>query len=228
MSSFIFEVNIKFKKWQGQSVGLRERHKEDRRLRILQAASALFRAQGYEAVRIEDIAAQADVSAGTCYNYFSTKGDILLSIVTLEVEEVIDAGRAVVADPPEDGAGALDRLINIYYDHSLMYLSKAMWRIAISLTISAPETPFSQRYSGLDAKLAAQVGDLLVALQRRGRVRVDFDPVVVGQIVFNQLNQAFIDFCKDEGMSLETLHEGSCRMTAQVARLLSPRPPGAE
>ncbi|WP_137113048.1 TetR/AcrR family transcriptional regulator [Rhodobacter sp. SY28-1] len=204
-------------------MGLRERHKEDRRLRILQAASALFRAQGYDAVRIEDIAAQADVSAGTCYNYFTTKGDILLSIVTLEVEEVIDAGRAVVARPPEDVASALDGLIHIYYDHSLMYLSKAMWRIAISLTISAPETPFSQRYSGLDAKLAAQVGDLLVALQHRGRVRADFDPGLIGRVIFNQLNQAFIDFCKDEAMSLETLRAESGQMTAQLARLLSPR-----
>lgn len=202
--------------------GLRERHKEDRRLRILEAASALFRAQGYDAVRIEDIAGQADVSAGTCYNYFSTKGDILLSIVTMEVEEVLDAGRAVVAAPPEDVASALDRLIHIYYDHSLMYLSKAMWRIATSLTISAPETPFSQRYSGLDAMLAAQVGDLLVALQRRGLARSDVDPVLMGKVVFNQLNQAFIDFAKDEDMSLQALRAESGRMTAQMARLLSP------
>lgn len=203
--------------------GLRERHKADRTRRILEAASDLFRAQGYEAVRIEDIAAAADVSAGTCYNYFSTKGDILLAIVSMEVEEVIDAGRDVVAAPPADVAAALDRLINIYYDHSLMYLSKAMWRVAISLTISAPETPFSQRYSGLDALLANQVGDLLVALQQRSRVRDDFDPVVIGQVVFNQLNQAFIDFAKDESMSLDALRAESGRMTVQIARLLSPR-----
>lgn len=202
--------------------GLRERQKADRSRRILEAASGLIRAQGYEAVRIEDIAATADVSVGTCYNYFSTKGDILLAIVSMEVEEVIDAGRSVIASPPEDVAAALDQLITIYYDHSLMYLSKAMWRVAISLTISAPDTPFSKRYSALDLMLAAQVGDLLVALQRRGRVRGDFDPVVIGTVVFNQLNQAFIEFVKDEDMSLRTLRAQSGQMTAQVARLLSP------
>ena len=39
--------------------GLRERQKADRTRRILEAASTLFRAQGYDAVRIEDIAAAA-------------------------------------------------------------------------------------------------------------------------------------------------------------------------
>ena len=60
--------------------GLRERQKADRTGRILDAASRLFRDQGYDAVRIEDIAAAAEVSAGTCYNYFSTKGDLLLAM----------------------------------------------------------------------------------------------------------------------------------------------------
>ena len=70
--------------------------------------------------------------------------------------------------------------------------------------------------------LAAQVRDLLVALQRRGLARSDFDPALMGKFVFNQLNQAFIDFAKDEAMSLEALRAESGRMTAQMARLLSP------
>ena len=55
-------------------------------------------------MRIEDIAAAAEVSAGTCYNYFSTKGDLLLAIVSMEVEEVVDGGRALVETPPPDAA----------------------------------------------------------------------------------------------------------------------------
>ena len=201
--------------------GLRERHKADRTRRILEAASRLFRAQGYDPVRIEDIAAAADVSAGTCYNYFSTKGDILLAIVSMEVEEVLDAGRAVVADPPADVAEALDRLIRIYYDHSLLYLSKELWRRAVALSVEAPETPFSQRYLALDALLAAQVGALVAALQGRGRAREDLDAVVLGQILFAQLNQAFIEFVKQEAMPLDALHRTSRQATDQLAKLIS-------
>lgn len=200
--------------------GLRERQKADRTRRILEAASTQFRAQGYDAVRIEDIAAAAEVSAGTCYNYFSTKGDILLAIVTMEVEEVIDAGRAVVGDPPAAVAEALDRLIRIYYDHSLLYLTKELWRRALALTVEAPDTPFSQRYLALDAKLTAQVRDLVIALQARGSARQDLDPAALGGILFAQLNQAFITFVTQDAMALTDLHRISRRATDQLARLM--------
>ncbi len=200
--------------------GLRERQKADRTRRILEAASTLFRAQGYDAVRIEDIAAAAEVSAGTCYNYFSTKGDLLLAIVSMEVEEVVGAGRAVVEAPPPDVELALRRLIRLYYDHSLNYLSKEMWRKAMAFSIEAPGTPFSQRYTELDAMLVAQVSALIAALQKRRLARPDLKPGVVGQIVFNTLNQMFIEFVKAESMQLADLHRMNDAQTASLAALL--------
>ena len=200
--------------------GLRERQKADRTGRILDAASRLFRAQGYDAVRIEDIAAAAEVSAGTCYNYFSTKGDLLLAIVSMEVEEVVDAGCALVTNPPASTAQALGGLIRLYYDHSLHYLSKEMWRKAMAFSIEAPGTPFSQRYTELDAMLSAQVCDLIAALQKRGLARPDIDAKVFGQIVFNTLNQMFIEFVKDDAMPLADLHRASDAQTASLAALM--------
>jgi AcrR family transcriptional regulator len=202
--------------------GLRERQKADRTRRILEAASQLFRTQGYDAVRIEDIAAAAEVSAGTCYNYFSTKGDLLLAIVSMEVEEVIEAGRPLVDTPPPDIAGALGGLIRLYYDHSLHYLSKEMWRKAMAFSIEAPDTPFSQRYTELDAMLASQVCDLLGALRARGLTRPDIDPATLGQVVFNSLNQAFIEFVKADAMPLADLHRASDAQTETLARLMRP------
>ena len=72
--------------------GLRERQKADRERRILEAAVTQFRADGYRSVRIEDLAEMAQVSVGTVYNYYQTKGDILIATVAMEVEEVLDAG----------------------------------------------------------------------------------------------------------------------------------------
>jgi AcrR family transcriptional regulator len=201
--------------------GLRERQKADRTRRILEAASSLFRAQGYDAVRMEDIAAAAEVSAGTCYNYFSTKGDLLLAIVSMEVEEVVTAGSALVETPPPDAATALGGLIGLYYDHSLHYLSKEMWRKAMALSIEAPASPFSQRYTELDAMLSAQVSDLIGSLKARGLTRPAVDPAVLGQIVFSALNQLFIEFVKDEAMPLARLHALSAAQTANLAGLMA-------
>lgn len=201
--------------------GLRERQKALRTRRILEAASQLFRHVGYGAARIDDIARAAEVSVGTFYNYFETKGDLLLAIVVMEVEEVLASGRAIVADPPPSVAEALARLIGGYYDHSLHYLSKEMWRTAMAITIEAPETPFSARFTELDHLLAAQVRDLLLALQSRGIARADLDAPALAGMIFNNLNQMFIEFIKDEPMTLATLNARVARQNAALATLLS-------
>ena len=203
--------------------GLRERQKADRTRRILQAASTLFRDRGYGAIRIDDIAHAAEVSVGTLYNYFATKGDLLLAIVSMEVEEVLDSGKALVANPPTDPAQALSQLIGIYYDHSLYYLSKEMWRTAMAISIEAPDTPFSARYTELDGMLAAQVRDLIIGMQRRGYARACVDPAAMGQVIFNNLNQMFIEFVKQDDMPVATLHAATDRQHVVLAEMLAPR-----
>ena len=201
--------------------GLRARQKALRHERILDAALTLFREAGYDAVRTEDIAAAAEVSVGTLYNYFENKGDLLLALVTLEVEEVLEQGALVVSAPPPDIAQALTTLIGGYYDHSNTYLTKDLWRTAMALTIQAAETPFSQRFTALDHSLTDQVCALVQELQRRGIARADVDAGALGQVIFNNLNQMFIEFVKVETMTLETLKAGMTRQVAALAHLLA-------
>ncbi|ETX27639.1 TetR/AcrR family transcriptional regulator [Roseivivax isoporae] len=203
--------------------GLRERQKADRETRILRAAATRFRADGYRAVRIEDLAEAAEVSVGTVYNYYRTKGDILIATVAMEVEEVLAQGAAILDAPPPGVADAILRLIGGYYDHSLEYLSKEMWRTAMALAIEAPDTPNGRRYAALDAALAAQVTDLLLRLQERGEVRAEVDARAVGQVLFNNLNMMFLEFVKDDGMTLQDLHAAVARQTRPVARLIATR-----
>lgn len=201
--------------------GLREKQKADRERRILDAAVTQFRADGYRSVRIEDLAEMAEVSVGTIYNYYRTKGDILIATVAMEVEEVLEAGAAIVADPPAGVGEALLALIDQYYDHSLEYLSKEMWRSAMALSIEAPRTPNGQRYSELDARLAAQMTDLIEALQARGDIRPDLGAPALGEVLFNNLNQMFIDFVKADDMTLETLKARVAAQTRPIATLIA-------
>ena len=90
---------------------------------------------------------EAEVSVGTIYNYYRNKGDILVAIVSMEVNEVLNAGRGVVATPPRNVADAIDTLIGIYIDHSLIYLSKEMWRQAMAISTQQPDSPFGKTYA---------------------------------------------------------------------------------
>lgn len=197
--------------------GLRERSKADRTHRILSAATQMFRRVGYDAARIEDIALAADVSPGTLYNYFKTKGDILMAIVTMEVDEVLAEGDAVVGDPGLGLLQAADRLIGGYFDHSLTYLSKGMWRRAMSLSILAPDTRFSQRYTSLDARLAGQIAALIGRFQAERQVCAAVPPDVAAEVIFNNLNNMFVEFVKSDTMTLDML---KARVAAQTKVVL--------
>ncbi len=200
--------------------GLRARQKADKNRRILEAAAQLFHTVGYDAARLEDIAHLAEVSVGTFYNYFENKGDLLLAIVSMEVEEVLESGKGVISAPPPDVADALRRLITTYFDHSLVYLSKQMWRTAMALSIQQPATPFSRRYTALDVLLRNQVCDLIARLQANGNARRDVDARAIGEMIFNNLNLMFTEFAKCEEMPVATLIAVVVRQNAPIAGLL--------
>jgi AcrR family transcriptional regulator len=61
-----------------KTVGLRERKKQKTRESIQRTALRLFEKQGYEETTIEQIAAAAEISASTFFNYFPTKEDVVL------------------------------------------------------------------------------------------------------------------------------------------------------
>ena len=181
--------------------GLRARQKADRHQRILQAASELFRTSGYEGAKIEAIAAQAEVSIGTIYNYYQNKGDLLVAIVAMEVNEVLNAGQAVIARPPAHVAKAVDRLVIGYIEHSLVYLSKEMWRQAMAISTQQPESPFGKTYGDLDRALTDQTCALIARLQELGLIHSDIDARSVGEMIFNNTNMMFTTFVKNEPMT---------------------------
>jgi len=60
------------------------------RERILEAAQKLFAGQGFEATTTRDVAREAGIAAGTLFNYFPTKEDIL----ACQAHEALDRARA--------------------------------------------------------------------------------------------------------------------------------------
>ena len=185
--------------------GLRARQKAHRHDRIVDAATRLFREQGYEAVKMEAIAEVAEVAIGTIYNYYRNKGDLLVAIVSLEVEEVLKAGEEVIAHPPASAEAAVHALIGGYVEHSLHYLSKEMWRQAMAISTTQPSSPFGETYAALDVALARQTCALLEKLQHLGLLSREADAVSLGEVIFNNTNMNFIVFVKAEAMPMPDL-----------------------
>jgi AcrR family transcriptional regulator len=94
--------------------GLRARSKQRRRDYVLDAAERLFRDQGYERTTIEEIAGASEVSIGTIYAYFGSKGGILGALMQPVIEEMRCNGKAVIARPPVRAVDAVAALYEAY------------------------------------------------------------------------------------------------------------------
>jgi AcrR family transcriptional regulator len=198
--------------------GLRERQKAGRRRDILAAASQLFRKDGFADTSVEAIAALAEVGTGTVYNYFSSKGDLLMALVALDGEQVRAKGKRYIASVSGDAAAALYGLLAIYVDHSLVHLTKELWRNAMATAVTQADSPFGTGYFENDRLLAEQVSELVTALQAKGKMRADIDPAVTGSALFTVVNGLFMQFVARDAMPKAALH---AKLRDQVTLLCS-------
>ena len=72
------------------SPGRRERNKAQKRARILAAARDLFTEQGYAATTTQEVAARADVAAGTVFQYAASKAELLVMVMNAEITTALE------------------------------------------------------------------------------------------------------------------------------------------
>jgi AcrR family transcriptional regulator len=71
---------------------------EETRRRILDAALALFREQGFDGATIRDIAARAGVATGAAYYYYDSKEAIVLDFYKRSSAEMLPRAEAAIAE----------------------------------------------------------------------------------------------------------------------------------
>lgn len=96
----------------------RSRLKADRREQLLHVAAHLFAERGFGAVSIEELGATAGVTGPALYRHFSSKQDVLATLLVGVSRRLLDGSRAVVesAPGPEE---ALRGLVRFHTDFAL-------------------------------------------------------------------------------------------------------------
>ena len=82
---------------------------EDKRLEILERASAVYMKNGIRSVTMDDLAKELGISKKTIYKYFEDKDDLIYSIIELKVE----MDRALCTNSSQQSENSIDDLINL-------------------------------------------------------------------------------------------------------------------
>jgi AcrR family transcriptional regulator len=147
-------------------LGRRERQKQEREQRILDAARWFFNFHGYADTTMEDIARVAKLAVGTLYNYFSSKDDLLISLIRLGTERVTALAERIVADPPADPVESIAALADAFMEN-VAAEDRRLWREVFAASIAAPDT-LGVPLLALDARMIQLFAMMVEKLKQRG------------------------------------------------------------
>ncbi|MHA5023233.1 TetR/AcrR family transcriptional regulator [Streptomyces sp. SD35] len=160
-----------------QSVGRRERNKQEKLDRIVAAASELFAEHGVDEVTTQQIADKADIGTGTLFLYAKTKGELLLLVQNAKYAEALERGRADAEAVP----GVLDAVLAIVrpivecnrtqIDNGRTYLRE--------MVFGDPEEP----RHGAALAIVAQTEEAVAAVLRRDERVAQGDAATLAHIV---------------------------------------------
>ncbi len=164
--------------------GQRERAKDGRRRRIVQAAHDLLRREDIGSISGKTIAAHAGVSLSTVYNLFGSKDAVLEAVYADDLAAYEDKVAACASsDALERLFDAVEVAMDLYRSDADFYRA-AMWR-------RAPGEP-------LDAAMRQPRGHfwqgLIVCVQSEGFLRDDTDSAAIARMLVYQFSGALSDW----------------------------------
>jgi AcrR family transcriptional regulator len=105
---------------------------EARRLAILDAALHVFAERGFEAARLDDVAARAGVAKGTLYLYFRDKEALFEELVRSAVSPIIEAVSQAASAPDVPAQAILDTFFALFQKEVLGTKRKLLLRLIIA------------------------------------------------------------------------------------------------
>lgn len=175
---------------QDDNPGLRERKKRAVRQTLYDTALTLFRREGFDAVPVSAICAEAGVAKGTFFNHFPTKDHVLLEWY----ERMASTGNAM---QPVQGS-ALERLIALtdgFFDIALA--DADLWRAKQQR--AALSADFREAEMASDARTKTVIEALVKDAMADGELRGDLDAKALGDLILAILTGSVHDWTLSNG-----------------------------
>jgi AcrR family transcriptional regulator len=165
-----------------EKINRRERKKIHSKNAIMEAAIELFGEKGYKDTSIAEIMGRADLGIGTFYNYFSSKEEILKSLVFNIVERL----RLFIEDNKEAGKSSADLLTETML-LTAEVLDKNRFVLPLFLSAGENKGP-SAHHTGMSFK--GIFDEIVRKGQENGEFRRDIPLAVITELFHSMLQAA--------------------------------------
>lgn len=190
---------------QAAPISRREANKAERRRNILNAATLLFEAKGFQKTTMDVIAEKAGVGVATVYKYFQSKEGILYEISQPQLEAAFAEGEKIIADPPEDPAQAISMLISCYTRIQHNWQDRNILRAVSVPGMMANSGLIDEIINQADARAEQQIRDLLRVLQLRGRISKSANVTNMATIIFAVFNHEYLVYVTHDDVSARNI-----------------------
>lgn len=175
----------------------------ERREAILACAEGMFSERGFDATPMEGIAACADISPATLYNFFPTKLDILTEIFGREVAARMAAARGSPLPRPAEVTDAVMDLVTLLFESFAAFDRGLLRRVTLNALNEGPDRDAGARYVLAESEMAAEIEALLRARQLAGELPPDAPLADVARAIFACGNGEYYVWLGDDDARLD-------------------------
>ena len=156
---------------------------------------------------MDDIASAADVSVATVYNYFGTKGALLLAGVAEDTEAMVVAGQAVIDQPGPDVVAATQRLARIYLDDLTTWDRRLLREVLSAAYQRSGEPELTEELVRMDQRLIEQMMLLLSHFHAEGALTEGVEVYEATTLVFSVFVLQLFMFMSLDDFTASDLYE---------------------
>ena len=184
-------------------MSLRDRKKKRIMQQINSVARELFLSKGYLGTTLDEIAGRCEIGVGTLYNYYESKADIFLSIMS---DELSEPGDDTGIDHDEDDT-VIDRVLRHIWDLAkpLQLNSKDLWRELIAVAMGSQMNNLLPRLLQLDMQCIRKLEGLLDNEKRRKALPAELCSHVAANVIYSVFMTQFMLYVFDKDMSFEAM-----------------------
>ncbi|TYQ16735.1 UNVERIFIED_CONTAM: TetR family transcriptional regulator [Acetivibrio alkalicellulosi] len=183
---------------------LMEKKKEQTRKKILKSAIRLFEESGYQKTTIEQIAAEAQVGVGTLYNYFSSKVELLFSIIETDTYKYVEDLNKAIAN----SKGVKESIYEFYeiYLNSFSNYGKKVWSEVFGEAFLR-QLNLAKMINTIDKHFIDKLKELLFFFQKSSMIKENIDVINVTSVLYSLLGYNIILYISDNEISQMMLRE---------------------